>query len=248
MSEAAVQPRGNAVAQTSEADMGDTGRSDTIRPDGRNRRAAETRRKIIAAAKAMISETSTAPTVVAVARRADVSVRSVFQHFGDVESLFVTVMDSIRRELVVPPPTSSDRPLSARVTAVVENLAQVFDKAVPLRVAAGQFANHPALIERAQTAKQELRDATFKTFAPEFALLPEAAREELADAIGAALSLEAWIVLRRRDGLSYERAMAVWRLTLSALLAQALANSRAIGPAEAGNTEAGSPEAGKIEG
>ena len=125
MSEAAVQPRGNAVAQTSEADMGDTGRSDTIRPDGRNRRAAETRRKIIAAAKAMISETSTAPTVVAVARRADVSVRSVFQHFGDVESLFVTVMDSIRRELVVPPPTSSDRPLSASVTAVVENLAQI---------------------------------------------------------------------------------------------------------------------------
>ena len=38
---------------------------DTGRSDGRNRRAAETRRKIIAAAKAMIAETSTAPTVVA---------------------------------------------------------------------------------------------------------------------------------------------------------------------------------------
>jgi hypothetical protein len=44
----------------------------------------------------------------------------------------------------------------------------------------------------------------------------------LADAIGAALSLDAWIVLRRRDGLSLERAVAVWRLTLSALLAQAV--------------------------
>jgi AcrR family transcriptional regulator len=149
MSEAAMQPRGNAVAQ-SEAGMGDMSRSDTGRSDGRNRRAAETRRKIIAAAKAMIAETSTAPTVVAVAKRADVSVRSVFQHFGDVESLFVTVVDSVRDDLVVPPPTPSNRPMASRIISVVENLAQVFDKIVPLRVAAGQFVNHPALTERAR--------------------------------------------------------------------------------------------------
>jgi len=104
MSEAAVLPRGSAVAHSSEVQMVETGRS-----DGRNRRAAETRRKIIAAAKEMIAETSTAPTVVAVAKRADVSVRSVFQHFGDVESLFVTVVDSVRGDIVVPPPTSSSR-------------------------------------------------------------------------------------------------------------------------------------------
>src|SRR5205809_7844469 len=107
MTDVAVVPRGNAVA----AEAGNM-----VRTDGRNRRAAETRRKIIAAAKAMIAETSTAPTVVAVAKRADVSVRSVFQHFGDVESLFVTVTDSVRGHLVVPPPTSSDRPTSARTT------------------------------------------------------------------------------------------------------------------------------------
>jgi AcrR family transcriptional regulator len=218
MSEAAVLPRGNAVEHSiearGEAHMGETGRS-----DGRNRRAAETRRKIIAAAKAMIAETSEAPTVVAVAKRADVSVRSVFQHFGDVESLFVTVVDAIRRDLVVPPPAPASQPLPERIASVVENLAQVFDKIVPLRVAAGQFANHPALIERGLALKNELRQATFQVFASEFALLSEPAREELADAIGAALSLEAWIVLRRRDGMSFERATAVWRRTLAALLA-----------------------------
>ena len=213
MSEAAVLPRGNAVAQSGEAHMVEMGRS-----DGRNRRAAETRRKIITAAKAMISETSTAPTVVAVAKRADVSVRSVFQHFGDVESLFVTIVDSVRGDLVVPPPLSSSGPLPARIASVVENLAQIFDKIVPLRVAAGQFANHPALIERSLASKNELRQATFEVFAPEFAMLGEQAREELADAIGAALSLDAWIVLRRRDGMSFERATAVWRRTLAALL------------------------------
>jgi AcrR family transcriptional regulator len=198
----------------SEGQTGPAGRS-----DGRNRRAAETRRKIIAAAKEMIAETSTAPTVVAVAKRADVSVRSVFQHFGDVESLFMTVVDSVRGDLVVPPPTPSDQPLAHRIASVVDNLAQVFDKIVPMRVAAGQFANHPALIERGLASKNELRQATLEVFAPEFALLNEPGREELADAVGAALSLDAWIVLRRRDGMSFERATAVWRRTLAALLA-----------------------------
>ena len=217
MSEAAVQPRGNAVALSSEAEMG--------RSDGRNRRAAETRRKIIAAAKAMIAETSTAPTVVAVAKRADVSVRSVFQHFGDVESLFVTVVDAVRADLVMPPPTPSSGPLSGRIDSLVNNLAEVFDKVVPLRVAAGQFVNHPALIERAQQGKREVREAIAKAFAPEIGALGEQAREELLDAVGAALSPEAWAVLRRRDGLSFERAKAVWRLTLTALLTQGFAGA-----------------------
>jgi AcrR family transcriptional regulator len=220
MSEAAVMTRGNAVVHDS--NVAGTGRS-----DGRNRRAVETRRKVIAAAKAMITETSTAPTVVAVAKRADVSVRSVFQHFGDVESLFVTVMDAVRQDIVVPPPTLASRPLSQRISSVVQNLAEIFDKIVPLRVAAGQFAGHPALIERGLASKQELRAATFEAFAPEFGVLSEQAREELADAIGAALSLDAWIVLRRRDGLSFERAMAVWHLTLTALLAHRFAATAA---------------------
>ena len=62
-----------------------------------------------------------------------------------------------------------------------------------------------------------------EAFAPEFAALSEQAKEELLDAIGAALSLDAWIVLRRRDGLSFERATAVWRRTLEALLAHGFA-------------------------
>ena len=78
MSEAAVMPRGNAVAEV----------SGMVRTDGRNRRAAETRRKIIEAAKAMIEETSVAPTVVGVARRAECrsarcsSISRTFSHFS----------------------------------------------------------------------------------------------------------------------------------------------------------------------
>jgi AcrR family transcriptional regulator len=216
MSNVAVMPRGDAVAEV----------GIMVQTDGRNRRAAETRRKIIAAAKAMIDETSVAPTVVGVARRADVSVRSVFQHFKDVQSLFVTVVDSVSRELAIPPTTPDSQPLDVRVQSVVQNLAQVYDKIVPLRVAAGQFVGHPALMARSMALRQALRDGAFKVFATEFGGLDDAAREQLADAIGAALSLEAWTVLRRRDGLSVERATAAWQLTLTALLDHALAGAK----------------------
>jgi AcrR family transcriptional regulator len=161
---AVVAPRGDAVA----AEAGNT----MMRTDGRNRRAAETRRKIIAAAKAMISETSVAPTVVGVAKRADVSVRSVFQHFHDVESLFVTVMDSIRADLALPELPAANRPLEARIADIVKAFAELFDKVVPLRVAAGQFVDHPALTARSQQARKELREATFEVFARHSASRP----------------------------------------------------------------------------
>jgi AcrR family transcriptional regulator len=209
MSDIAEMPRGGAVGQGTEM----------ISNDGRNRRAAETRRKVIEAAKAMIAETSVAPTVVGVARRADVSVRSVFQHFGDVESLFVTVVDSVGKGLVVPPTTPESLPLAARIDSFTRNTAQLYEQIVPLRVAAGQFVNHPGLIERGQVMQNGLRDEAFRIFEQEFALLSEPAKQGLADAIGVALSLDAWIVLRRQHNLSFERAVAAWRLTLEALLA-----------------------------
>lgn len=209
MSDIAEMPRGDAVAKVNQMASN----------DGRNRRAAETRRKVIEAAKAMIAETSVAPTVVGVAKRADVSVRSVFQHFGDVESLFVTVVDSVGKDLVVPPATPETLPLPARIDSFTRNTAELYEQIVPLRVAAGQFVNHPGLTERAAVMQKNLRDSAFRVFEHEFALLSEPAKEGLADAIGVALSLDAWVVLRRQHNYSFERAVAAWRLTLGALLA-----------------------------
>jgi len=64
-----------------------------------------------------------------------------------------------------------------------------------------------------------LQDAAFRAFDHEFAALNDADKEALADAIGAAFSLDAWVALRRQQNLSFERAVAAWRLTLGALLA-----------------------------
>ncbi|MFK4980284.1 hypothetical protein, partial [Klebsiella pneumoniae] len=74
-------------------------------------------------------------------------------------------------DVAVPEMPSASRPLEARIEDVVKAFAGLFDKVVPLRVAAGQFVDHPALTERSQQARNELREATFEVFAPEFATL-----------------------------------------------------------------------------
>jgi AcrR family transcriptional regulator len=207
MNHAAARPREAALAN-----------SDMVRHDGRNRRSAETRRKIIEAAKAMIAETGTAPTVVGVAKRADVSVRSVFQHFGDVESLFVTVFDNVREGAVRLQPPAGEAPLPARIDWVIDHLADMYDKVVPLRIAAGQFGDtNPALVERRETARKDIASFVRQAFEPEFAGLDEAAKAELLAAFEATLSVDAWIMLRRGSGLEFEPAKAVWRRMLTAL-------------------------------
>jgi AcrR family transcriptional regulator len=207
MTQAAVRPRDAASAPNPE-----------FRHDGRNRRSAETRRKIIEAAKSMIAETGTAPTVVGVAKRADVSVRSVFQHFGDVESLFVTVFDSVREAAMHLEPVNGEAPLPARIEAVIDHLAEMFDKVVPLRMAAGQFGDtNQALIERREAARKDVAAFVRQAFAPEFAELDEPAKAELLAAFEAVLSVDAWIMLRRGSGLAFEPAKAVWRRMLTAL-------------------------------
>jgi AcrR family transcriptional regulator len=209
MNHAAARPRDAAFANSS---------SEMARHDGRNRRSAETRRKIIEAAKAMISETGTAPTVVGVAKRADVSVRSVFQHFGDVESLFVTVFDNVRDNVARPQQPAGEAALPVRIDWVIDHLAEIYDQVVPLRIAAGQFADtNQALVERRESARKEITGFVHEAFAPEFANLDQPAKAELLAAFDATLSIDSWIALRRGSGLAYEPAKGVWRRMVTAL-------------------------------
>lgn len=202
---------------------------DLIRHDGRNRRSADTRRRIIEAARTMISESGTAPTVVGVARRSAVSVRSVFQHFGDVESLFVTVFDDVREGVLVFGSVDADASLPDRIDAVVDHLAEVFEQVVPLRIAAGQFADtNRALVERREAVQRDARDFLGDAFSVEFAEQDEPARAEMSAAIEAALSIDSWILLRRGSRLDQERAKAVWRRMLTALFDHARADGERV--------------------
>src|SRR3989304_5263636 len=59
-----------------------------IQADGRSARAARTRDAVVEALLTLIEEGDLRPTAQRVAEHARVSLRSVFQHFRDLESLF----------------------------------------------------------------------------------------------------------------------------------------------------------------
>ena len=148
MTDLAVMPRGDAVA----AEAGNM-----VRTDGRNRRAAETRRKIIEAAKAMIAETSVAPTVVG-RGQAGRRVGAVgFPALPRCQLLFVTVMDSIRADLVVPEMPSASRPLSARIEAfrLYERSAGIPEDFIRMLNARNPDTNAWAKMERSDVSLAE---------------------------------------------------------------------------------------------
>ena len=67
--------------------------------DGRTARSQRTRSAIVAACIELVEEGDLRPTAPRVAERAGVSVRSVFQHFDDLEGLFAAVGDRVRMTL-----------------------------------------------------------------------------------------------------------------------------------------------------
>ena len=63
--------------------------------DGRNARGLRTRGEIIAALLDLVREGDISPTMQAIADRAGVSVRSIYQHFSDTEGLYKEVGEEI---------------------------------------------------------------------------------------------------------------------------------------------------------
>jgi len=172
----------------------------------------------------MIAETSTAPTVVAVAKRADClgpvgfsSILAMSSHF------FVTVVDSVRGDLVRAA-DDPEQPAICRIALLRSSTIwrRSSTRSLPLRGRRRAVRqSFRRFTERGMTAKNQLRQATFEAFAPGVRRLGRAGsrgswptpsgRRLSAGSLDRAASVA--------DGLSFERATAVWRRTLTALLA-----------------------------
>src|SRR5258705_1088414 len=98
------------------------------RTDGRTARALRTREAIVDASIALVDEGDLRPTAPRIAERAQVSVRSVFQHFDDLESLYAAVADRLIERLshltMTVDPTA---PLRRRLPEVVRQRAVLLE-------------------------------------------------------------------------------------------------------------------------
>jgi len=161
------------------------------------------------------------PTAPRIAARAGVSLRSVFQHFADLETLFAAVAD--RQAARIAPllaPPRADGALAARIAAVAAQRARVYEAVLPVRRAA--LLSEPFSGEIAQRLKAFrllLRRDLARVFAAELALVPAAERRECLAALAVAGSFSAWMMLRVHQGLSAAAAERAVARSLRALLA-----------------------------
>jgi AcrR family transcriptional regulator len=183
--------------------------------DGRLNRSIVTRKKIVDALTALIYEGFLSPTADQVAARADVGLRTVFRHFDDMDSLYREIsmnLDGLVMPLIhtrLAGPTWRDRLLQT-----IPLRAGIFDRVAAIHLAAQVHRHESAFLTRNLTESATMQRELLR------GLLPDTVAQDalLFDALDVALSIEAWIRLRREQGLSAEAAQAVMHRTVAALI------------------------------
>lgn len=188
-----------------------------VSADGRARRGERSRDAIVRALHALIGEGVAQPTAQQVAERAAVGLRSVFRHFDDMDSLWAEVSARVQaaaEPLLREPPAEGT--LEERALEVVAYRSAFFEAISPYK-RAGDLARRRSVYLQRQHNRvvRELRQRLLQAL-PELARAPEGVTE----ALDLVLSFEAWDRLRVDQKLSRERASAVVRTAVLALIAR----------------------------
>lgn len=191
-----------------------------VETDGRRARAERNRDAVVEAILDLLCEGVEHPTTEAIADRSGVSVRSVFRHFDDLESLHAAAVDRHTERIagLFEPPDATG-PLDDRIDALAARRSRLFEEMTPVRRVGERLRGRSAVIdERLELARRLLRSQLEQLFDPELRELRGAARRDLLDALEAAASWSTWRLLRAEQGCSVARARTVMTRTLTALL------------------------------
>jgi TetR/AcrR family transcriptional regulator, regulator of autoinduction and epiphytic fitness len=194
-----------------------------VRPaDGRMARSHQTRRAIVDAMRALHAEGDLRPTAPRVAARAGVSLRTVWQHFADMETL---LLEAGRRDLEIllqlVRPIPTDLPLADRITLLVDQRARVHEQMTPgWRAARLQQPFSPELRRSKDRLIALARAELEAVFATELNQVPQDRRQQLADGLEGITIWAFWESLRSDIGLSPQRARDALTGLLQALFAQ----------------------------
>jgi TetR/AcrR family transcriptional regulator of autoinduction and epiphytic fitness len=187
--------------------------------DGRTARAQRTRDAIVEACVGLVTSGELRPTAPRIAEEAGVSVRSVFQHFDDLETLFALVAERAIMSLAgLVHPIDPDLPLDQRIERFATQRVELLEALTPIRRAAAVHAPFsPAIQARVAAGHQFFRAELEAVFGRELDGEPER-REVLLDMLDIAASWSSWDQLRAFDGRSVEEASTVVAAMLRAVL------------------------------
>jgi AcrR family transcriptional regulator len=145
------------------------------------------------------------PGAAEVADRANVSERTVFRHFADLDSLFLAAAAQQRPiHVAYLAPRPAEKDLGQRITAIVKLRAKLWEEVAPVRRVAVRLTHKTLKDQLAESAKGA-RDQVSAVFGPELA---KAGRDKsnVLDELDVLLSWSVWDALRAAQGASPDRA------------------------------------------
>jgi TetR/AcrR family transcriptional regulator of autoinduction and epiphytic fitness len=189
--------------------------------DGRTARAVRTKDAIVDATLGLIDDGDLRPTGPRIAERAGVSVRSIFQHFDDLDALFAAVGHRVVMRIAgLLSPIDPALALPDRVTSFVAQRVEVLESVTPvLRAALVHAATSKVIRNQFDLGHEFFRAQVAEVFAPELA---EAASPELLqEGLMISLSWPTWNMLRGAEGKKAAEAKVVVDWTTRAVLGSA---------------------------
>ncbi len=163
--------------------------------DGRRRRGEDNRAKIVAALLSLVRDGDFTPGAEQVAARAQVSLRTVFRHFEDMERLYAEIVAPIEAELR----TLAAQPFEAedwrgKLAEIVDRRSTAYEAYTPLfRAAEVHRYNSPRLVEA------NVRFAAVSLMIIRGLLPADLQDGWLPAALEVLLSFEAWLRLRNQN-------------------------------------------------
>lgn len=188
--------------------------------DGRRARSARTREGIVDATLALLDDGDLKPTAAAIASRAGLSVRSIFQHFADLEDLFVAVSDrQTNRVAQLYAGVSYDGDLVQRVRTFASYRATLYETIAPIRRAAMLQEPFSRIVaDRLALTRSLHRFDLERAFGPELDAARERADSILMEALVAVSTFGVWDEMRHRASLDVPTATAALERAVGALV------------------------------
>jgi len=187
--------------------------------ESRSPRAERARASIAEALLSLIDEGDLQPTANRIAERAGISLRLIYHHFGDLESLYLEASKiQLKRLLERFHPVSASLPYDERLAAFVEQRGSLYDWQTPVRRSAMINEHSSRTLQKARSLGSNAAQLEFeKTFATELAEIPDDQRRLALDTLAMVAGWPAWDELRR-SGRTPEEAMAAMAFGITVLL------------------------------
>jgi AcrR family transcriptional regulator len=188
--------------------------------DGRTVRAERTRQALVDSLLGLLDEGLLTPTAAAIAARAGVSERSVFQHFPDREALFEAVArEQYDRVLPTLRPVDSSLPLPERIEQFAQQRARLYELIGGVRRAALLIEHESSSVAGwLATARQAKAAEAERVFRRELDAIPPDERDPVRAALIALSSWGAWESWRTHQRLSVARARGALAVGIAGLL------------------------------